>query len=77
LGAIAGALLGKEAALVAPNVAAGIGPWLALPSKLFLNLIAPPLISVVVISILQGINFAPHGAGLKRTGTHCSPSLFL
>ncbi len=68
LGVITGALLSEQAQLVPPNIAAVIGPWLALPGKLFLNLIALVLIPVVVISILQGINAAPHGDALKRTG---------
>ncbi len=67
LGVITGVFLSIDG-LVSADVAEVIGPWLALPGKLFLNLISLVLVPVVVISILQGINAAPHNDTLKRTG---------
>lgn len=68
LGFIVGSLLGPDLKLVSKDSGQVIGAWLAIPGRLFLNLISIALVPLVAISIIQGITGSGGGAALRRLG---------
>ena len=63
-----GLLLSEGAGLVAPETAALVGLWLALPGQIFLALIAMVLVPLIFSSIVGGLNGAGSGADLRAVG---------
>lgn len=63
-----GLLLSDGAGLVAPETAALVGLWLALPGQIFLALIAMVLVPLIFSSIIGGLNGAGSGAELRAVG---------
>jgi len=68
LGVAAGLLLGPDAGLVDPALAALITNWLALPGYVFLALIQMIVIPLVVASIILGMASSESMASLRSTG---------
>ncbi|MCB2107929.1 MAG: dicarboxylate/amino acid:cation symporter [Rhodobacteraceae bacterium] len=68
LGIVAGVVLSPEFGWVDLKTKDFVSPWLALPGRVFLNLIAMVLVPVVVISIVQGVTAAVAGSDLRRVG---------
>ncbi len=68
MGISAGFLLGPDMGLVAPEMAAVIGDWLALPGKMFLALIGMVVSILVLASIIIGLNNSTGGNQLRSVG---------
>jgi Na+/H+-dicarboxylate symporter len=68
LGIATGLLLGPNAGLVAPDLAALITNWLALPGYVFLALIQMIVIPLVVASIILGMASSDSMASLRSVG---------
>lgn len=68
LGVVAGVLLGKDTALVSPEVSETLTSWLALPGNLFIRLVQMIMIPLVVSSVIQGIAGGEHKEELVKTG---------
>jgi Na+/H+-dicarboxylate symporter len=70
LGVVTGLLLGPDAGWVAPQTAATVSNWLALPGHLFLALIQMIVVPLVVASIIRGLSSATDPQQLKRLGLY-------
>ena len=68
LGVLIGALISPDVGLVEREAASLIGSWLALPGQLFLGLISLSLVTLVFVSILQGLVAPKEGAQLRSIG---------
>ena len=68
LGVLIGALISPDVGLVEREAASRIGSWLALPGQLFLGLISLSLVTLVFVSILQGLVAPKEGAQLRSIG---------
>ncbi len=68
LGLIVGAALGPAAGWVSPASAKIAAAWLALPSQVFLGLIAIVLVPLVFASIVSGLTGTSSGAALRKIG---------
>lgn len=68
LGVLIGALISPDVGLVEREAASLIGGWLALPGQLFLGLISLSLVTLVFVSILQGLVAPKEGGQLRSIG---------
>ena len=68
LGVLIGALISPDVGLVEREAASLIGSWLALPGQLFLGLISLSLVTLVFVSILQGLVAPKEGGQLRSIG---------
>jgi len=72
-----GLLLSEGAGLIAPETAALVGLWLALPGQIFLALIAMVLVPLIFSSIVGGLNGAGSGAELRAVGLRLAAFILL
>lgn len=68
LGIGVGAILGPDLELVSEESGAIIGPWLAIPGRVFLGLISLVLVPLVFVSIVQGITGSSDAKSLRNLG---------
>jgi len=68
LGVVVGVLLGPSVGWVAPETAAVIGEWLALPGQLFLGVIQMIVVPLVFASIVRGVAASENRSQLQRVG---------
>lgn len=68
LGLVVGTLIGPSSGWVAPDTAAIIGNWLALPGQLFLASIQMIVIPLIFASIIRGLAAGENIGQLKRLG---------